>query len=100
MWNMHSKVLNRTLNSIWSVYFNTLGDNSCSKRNSDHSKVLPFKKISSWGQSGGTAVKLACSASAAQGLPVRIPSGDLAPCGKPCCGRHPTYKVEEDGHGC
>ena len=18
---------------------------------------------------------------------------------KPCCGRHPTYKVEEDGHG-
>ena len=18
----------------------------------------------------------------------------------PCCGRHPTYKVEEDGHGC
>ena len=22
-----------------------------------------------------------------------------APLGKPCCGRHPTYKVEEDGHG-
>ena len=22
------------------------------------------------------------------------------PPGKPCCGRHPTYKVEEDGHGC
>ena len=19
---------------------------------------------------------------------------------KPCCGRHPTYKVEEDWHGC
>ena len=19
---------------------------------------------------------------------------------KPCCGRHPTYKVEENGHGC
>ena len=19
---------------------------------------------------------------------------------KPCCGRRPTYKVEEDGHGC
>ena len=19
---------------------------------------------------------------------------------KPCCGRHPTYKVEEDGYGC
>ena len=26
---------------------------------------------------------------------------DMAPLGKkPCCGRHPTYKVEEDGHGC
>ena len=24
----------------------------------------------------------------------------MAPLGKPCCGRHPTYKVEEDGHGC
>ena len=23
-----------------------------------------------------------------------------APLSKPCCGRHPTYKVEEDGHGC
>ena len=22
------------------------------------------------------------------------------PLGKPCCGRHPTYKVEEDGHEC
>ena len=21
-----------------------------------------------------------------------------APLGTPCCGRHPTYKVEEDGH--
>ena len=20
--------------------------------------------------------------------------------GKACCGRHPTYKVEEEGHGC
>ena len=20
--------------------------------------------------------------------------------GTPCCGRRPTYKVEEDGHGC
>ena len=26
---------------------------------------------------------------------------DVAPLGKkPCCGRHPTYKVEEDGHRC
>ena len=25
---------------------------------------------------------------------------DMAPLGKPCCGRRPTYKVEEDGHRC
>ena len=23
-----------------------------------------------------------------------------APLVRPCCGRHPTYKAEEDGHGC
>ena len=29
------------------------------------------------------------------------PGADMAPHGKtPCCGRRPTYKVEEDGHGC
>ena len=37
---------------------------------------------------------------AAWGSLVRIPSVDMAPLGKPCCGRHPTYKVEEDGHDC
>ena len=52
------------------------------------------------GQPGGSAVKFAHSASAAWGLSVRIPGADMALLGKPCSGRHPTYKVEEDGHGC
>ena len=52
------------------------------------------------GSPGGTAVKCACSASAAQGSQVRILGVDMAPHGMPCCGRHPIYKVEEGGHGC
>ena len=52
------------------------------------------------GRPGGAAVKHACSASAAQGSAVQIPGADMAPLGKPCCGRRPIYKVEEDGHRC
>ena len=52
------------------------------------------------GQPGGAAVKFPCSASAAQGSLVQILGVDMAPLGNSCCGRHPTYKVEEDGHGC
>ena len=33
------------------------------------------------------------------GSPVQIPGADMSPLVKPCCGRHPTYKVEEDGYG-
>ena len=44
-------------------------------------------------------LKSARSASAAQGSLVRIPGADMAPLVKPPCGRRPTYKVEEDGHG-
>ena len=46
----------------------------------------------------GAAVKCACSASAARDSLVRIPVADMAGLGKPCCGRRPAYKVEEDGH--
>ena len=28
------------------------------------------------------------------------PGADTALLGKPCCGRGPMYKVEEEGHGC
>ena len=52
------------------------------------------------GQPGGTAVKFTRSALADQGLPVQILGADMAPLRRPCCGRRPTYKVEEDGHGC
>ena len=52
------------------------------------------------GRPSGAAVKFARSASAGQASPVWILGADMAPLVKPCCGRHPTYKVEEDGHGC
>ena len=50
-----------------------------------------------WGQPGGPAVKFAHSALEAWASLVRILVADMALLGKPCCGRHPTYKVEEDG---
>ena len=45
-------------------------------------------------------VKFARSTLVAQGSLVRIPSVDLHMLVKPCCGRCPTYKVEEDWHEC
>ena len=61
---------------------------------------LRVKGLKPLGRPSGTAVKRAHSALDARGSPVRIPGVDMAPLGKPCCGRCPTYKVEEDGHGC
>ena len=52
------------------------------------------------GWPGGAAGKCIHSALAARGSPVQILDADMALLGKPCCGRHPTYKVEEDRHGC
>ena len=59
-----------------------------------------FQEIQYRGRAGGTGIKCPHSAFGARGLPVRISVMDMAPCGKPCCGRRPTYKMEEDGHGC
>ena len=53
-----------------------------------------------WGRPSGAAVKFARSTSVAQDSPVQILGVDMSPLGKPCCGRGPTYKVEEDGNGC
>ena len=53
----------------------------------------------SWACASGPAVKFARSSSVAWGLQVQIPGVDRVPLGKPCCGRRPTYKVE-DGCGC
>ena len=63
-------------------------------------KIFTIRKGRYWGRLGGAEVKFARSASVAWGAPVRIPGADMAPLGKPCCGRCPTHKVEEDGHGC
>ena len=62
--------------------------------------IVYFKFILSRGWPGGAVVRFAHSASVAQGSPVWVPGADMAPLGKPCCGRRPTYTVEEDGHRC
>ena len=62
-------------------------------------KALTLRESRIRGRPGGAAVKCAHSALVARGSLVPIPGVDVAPLGKPCCGRRPTYKVEEDGHG-
>ena len=52
------------------------------------------------GWPGGTVVMFSCSASVAPGFASLDPECRHGTTWqKPCCGRHPTYKVEEDGHG-
>ena len=62
--------------------------------------IYMSKLIKLWAWPGGAAVKFTRSASVAQGSLVRVQGADVAPLGTPCCGRRPTSKVEEDGHGC
>ena len=50
------------------------------------------------GLPSGTAVKFSCSAWVAQGFRSSW-AWTYTLLLKPCCGRLPKYKVEEDGHG-
>ena len=68
-----------------------------------HKLVMNIKQDASGASllaAGGAAVECAHSTSAARGSLARIPGVDMALLGKPCCARHPTYKVEEDRHRC
>ena len=57
-------------------------------------------KLYARGQPRGATVKCARSTSVAWSSLVWILGADMVLLGKPCCVRHPTYKVEEEGHGC
>ena len=48
-----------------------------------------------WGPAGGAAVKFA-----RPGFAGSDPGCGHGTAWQPCCGRRPTYKLEEDGHGC
>ena len=58
--------------------------------------IIPTGKTR--GYPGGIAVKLACSASAARGLRVRILGVDLHTDHQAMLWWHPTYKIEEYWH--
>ena len=55
-----------------------------------HKTISALKSSGSQGWPGGAAVKFACCSLAAWGSPVWISGADMAPIGKPCCGKHPT----------
>ena len=56
------------------------------------SEELTLSSPGRGGRPSGAAVKYTCPASVAWGSPVRIQGENMAPLGKPCCGRSPTYK--------
>ena len=60
--------------------------------------ALHFKYKAVSGQSGSTAVKFTHSALVVRWFGSHV--WNYALLGKPCCGRRPTYKVEEDGQRC
>ena len=62
------------------------------------STILEENEIGDW--PSGVVVKFPCSTLAAWGLLVQILGADPARFVKPCFSRCPTYKIEEDGHGC
>ena len=53
-----------------------------------------------WGWPGGQWLSAHVLLQQPRGSPLQIAGGDMALLGKPCCGMCPTYKEEEDGHGC
>ena len=59
-----------------------------------------FRKSTPQRLAGGVVVKFVLSTLVARGSPVQIPARTYALLIKPCCGRRPIYKIEEDGHRC
>ena len=58
------------------------------------------KNVKFQGQLSGAVVKFVRSGLVAQGSLVRIPGADLHTTYQAMLCSSPTYKVEEDGHGC
>ena len=59
-----------------------------------------LKMSKNWSQPCGTVVKSVHSALAAGGLQVWILGADLWTAQQAILWRHPTHKIEEDGHQC